>query len=1026
MSLYSRLDRLAADVEKLNRQVTAVANSPQSQRTSVEGGSIDFNDADGNLMAVVGGQDDGSNTIRHVDGPTPPIPSGLSAHVDGPIVQVSWDGSFEDADTATYDWSHLEVVAVGPNSENLRATINDVTGATANLAATASGEWTVVARSVSRAEKRSLDGDAGTVEVKLVDIDGAIEAVQDSANGKNKVTYSEHAPTESDPGIFDDTWFVGQVGRPNDIVEATNLSLNPSMQTLRYQRGTGNMYASSGSAIIVSPDWADSGPTALKIEPTGSTQATAAFAAEANNTASASDAGKTITVSGNFHLDTPQTGATAANRARRIEIRARVGSTTTSGFALSEEAPNVAGTTRLSVTFTLPPNLHSWFFLLWNGSQYESAYWDSVVINEGATALPYFDGDTESGETDNESHYRWTGTPHASTSEKYLPALSIGDSDTWNVIEQYRHDGTGWVKVELSHHVFSTVDLGKATVGELDGIRIMARTITGDLIAADAFNGRVFTGNTYRTSDGQGQWSDAGWVMSDPDGKLLFNFPTDGSPATIDVDSINIRSASLDELDVGDTSLTAGSTLTLDAGQQAYPRAPEVRADWFPSATFTRPDPGRSYDWTGLAAWGDKWVRTVNVLGSEGDTLDAIVVYDEHGVIEKTIPIDLNPRHGVAVIGDEAFILGPDHVERPGAPKNWFHAFDLNTGNRTKRWEYTRAVQNRYALGTNGDRLLIAAVYNTTLYVHQRDPVTGVQVGADATTTWDLGYTKDLVGVHLDGTTLRIGHQKSVRTYTYSPGSIVRKDPDNKGWTNPNTSAAGFDMTHGWPCVVTESGNLFEGSTFDGDGTTISASVTFRDSAGHETNGSPVASAPIGSRESLAVSIPHRPDLTTRLYYRANNGTWNWADAGEGTKRLWIDFIPGIREANPPSVNTFPDSDPSVVQAAAGPFMIRGDATGYWGPLKMDANGVMSGLIVTGQTVCKVDRAGTPKKFTVQLPAGRFTKPPVVWATNSTTVPQDVAVSVRWEDVRTTSFDLWYWRKDLSANGVIWFAMDSE
>src|SRR5699024_3552477 len=163
-----------------------------------------------------------------VDGPVPPIPSGLTAHVDGPIVQVSWDGTFGDADEATYDWSHLEVVAVGPDNTNLRATINDVTGATANLAATASGEWTVVARSVSRAEKRSLDGDAGTVEVKLVDIDGAIEAVQDSANGKNKVTYSSHAPTPDDPGIFDDTWFVGQVGRPEDLVEATNLVLNPS------------------------------------------------------------------------------------------------------------------------------------------------------------------------------------------------------------------------------------------------------------------------------------------------------------------------------------------------------------------------------------------------------------------------------------------------------------------------------------------------------------------------------------------------------------------------------------------------------------------------------------------------------------------------------------------------------------------------------------------------------------------------------------------------------------------------------
>src|SRR5699024_10073920 len=167
--------------------------------TSIEnGGNFTFKGGDGTVTAIVGGQDDGSSTIRHVDGPTPPVPSGLTAHVDGPIVQVSWDGTFEDADTATYDWSHLEVIAVGPSNEQLTATINDITGASTNLAATASGEWVVVARSVSRAEKRSLDGDAGTVEVKLVDIDGAIDAVQDSANGKNKVTYSEHPPTESD------------------------------------------------------------------------------------------------------------------------------------------------------------------------------------------------------------------------------------------------------------------------------------------------------------------------------------------------------------------------------------------------------------------------------------------------------------------------------------------------------------------------------------------------------------------------------------------------------------------------------------------------------------------------------------------------------------------------------------------------------------------------------------------------------------------------------------------------------------
>lgn len=204
MSLYSRLDRLAADVEKLNKQVTAVSNQPQSQRTSVEGGSIDFNDEDGNLMAIVGGQDDGSNTIRHVDGPTPPIPSGLTAHVDGPIVQVSWDGTFET--DVTHDWHYLEVLAVGPNNEQLAGTINDLSGGETSLAATAQGEWFIVARSVSRAEKRSLDGDAGTVQVNLVGLEGAIEAVQESADGKNTIYYSATMPPGFDY-VNGDLWF---------------------------------------------------------------------------------------------------------------------------------------------------------------------------------------------------------------------------------------------------------------------------------------------------------------------------------------------------------------------------------------------------------------------------------------------------------------------------------------------------------------------------------------------------------------------------------------------------------------------------------------------------------------------------------------------------------------------------------------------------------------------------------------------------------------------------------------------------
>src|SRR5699024_8872349 len=120
-----------------------------------------------------------------------------------------------------------------------------------------------------------------------------------------------------------------------------------------------------------------------------------------------------------------------------------------------------AGTTeRLSVTFTVPADAEAWNITAFTWSHSSVSYWNSCDFAEVSSPRPYFDGDTEDGTTDNESHYRWTGPAHASTSEKYLPALDIGDSSNWNIIEQYRHDGNGWVKVELSHYVFSTVDLG--------------------------------------------------------------------------------------------------------------------------------------------------------------------------------------------------------------------------------------------------------------------------------------------------------------------------------------------------------------------------------------------------------------------------------------------------------------------------------------------------------------------------------------------------------------------------------------
>src|SRR5699024_4010639 len=325
------------------------------------------------------------------------------------------------------------------------ATINDVTGATANLAATVSGEWVVVARSVSRAEKRSLDGDAGTVEVKLVDIDGAIDDVQDSANGKNKVTYSDRPPTENDPGIFDDTWFVGQVGRPNDIVEATNAAFNGSFEA-EGPLAEGLTLSGDGSTLSYDTSWHTSGSRSLRIVPSAHWSTASATAPVGGFF----KPGEQYTIAGDFRLLSSQSGTINSDWARRIRIRFATPGGSVDVY--TQASPNAAGVHRHVLTFTVPNTATSLNLRLGNGSTATTAWWDSITIEEGSTSGAYFDGDTEDGATDNESHYRWTGTPHASTSEKYLPALNIGDSDNWNVIEQYRHDGTGWVKVELSHY----------------------------------------------------------------------------------------------------------------------------------------------------------------------------------------------------------------------------------------------------------------------------------------------------------------------------------------------------------------------------------------------------------------------------------------------------------------------------------------------------------------------------------------------------------------------------------------------
>lgn len=169
MSLYQRLDGIAKRMDELETQVRAVGNQPQAQRTSVEGGSIDFNDADGNLKAIVGQQFDGGTTINVVAGPTPPTPSAPVTEVTYGGIKVRWDGRFEGDAIAPTDFSRVQVYAkaggfVTPTPENAKGSIVSAAGDEVSLGVE-KGTHTVCLAAWSQAGKPSAMSAPVTVEV---------------------------------------------------------------------------------------------------------------------------------------------------------------------------------------------------------------------------------------------------------------------------------------------------------------------------------------------------------------------------------------------------------------------------------------------------------------------------------------------------------------------------------------------------------------------------------------------------------------------------------------------------------------------------------------------------------------------------------------------------------------------------------------------------------------------------------------------------------------------------------------------
>ena len=177
------------------------------------------------------------------------------------------------------------------------------------------------------------------------------------------------------------------------------------------------------------------------------------------------------------------------------------------------------------------------------------------ALNRAGTAQAAADGKT----TITRAVEPRTTQPGTAVGDTHFTMSSMGGGG--QVTRQQRWDGSTWQDEALSHQVISSVDLGKATVGELDGIMVKARTIgvnqltvglAGNLIVDPNFNDP--TVSSWRLGD---RWQ---WVTDGTE--RCFRAVADGSNANMSLNGGASREPSL--------PVTAGTTYALELDASGY------------------------------------------------------------------------------------------------------------------------------------------------------------------------------------------------------------------------------------------------------------------------------------------------------------------------------------------------------------------------------------------------------------------------------------------------------------------------
>ena len=1047
------LDRVYRDIESLKQLYKGLAGGPQLALSSIENGSIDSKDADGNLKMTIGEQDDGGNTINVLAGPTPPTPVEFTVDTDYGKIVLHWSGVFDGDALAPSDWSRAEVHASQdpffvPSRATARGSIVSAAGGEVTIGVL-KGPWTIKMLAWSQAGKMSAPSAPVDVEVPgygdivLEEIDAATTLIK---NAGEMLLEGQQTLAEKLAGIAD----LDPEEISEEIAQARQEAIDAALEEIANVEGT----LTSAIGGKSSTKWSTSDPPANYDGAVGDTWV---------KLTSLGSGGREIRRSrwqGDVWVDHPVDGAILSNLdastintgfldvVNRIRAGAILADKMLIGdFTNLHTDPTFANPAAAPGTWTVVNG-----GLEKNGTGAQNGAYETyleIPVQPGEKFYIEANRETLAGtvlgivtiyvQQYNASTSVW-GTPiqalNMSSNGKSSSTFTIGTTTSkirfgyytqatmptatrvriTNPIVRRQAGSTliepGGIKtpnlaadvLEVGNLKAGTAALAEAVITKLWSEVVVARmvqaeafigenailtgaitapkitaseelwakigqfaTVRAEMMDADVFIGRRFEGvdiSASRFTAGTAvEITDSyGIRQFGPDGALNVSLPSDGSTAWISADirakSLTVTGAMSIE---GPGKVASGGQLQLESGVTPPATPPNVssyaKRTPFPALAANENAVGLAFDGTYF------WRAIDNSVTDGPDRMERI---DVDGNLVSSFEHYFWVRNGITIIGSEIFALGIEEGANRDKSKRFIYVYDF-AGTLKRKWEYAAYGSGTYqpGIGTDGADIFVTQCWaEGNISWRRYNKTTGVgQARYDS----DHKLRSDIVSADIGS--FDFGSSTMVITKANENGTVEIYNPTNGthpdwgGWyAGDKEQVRGTVWANGRFHHLSAAGNLI----------TMSTVKYPNGAAGPETEDWWVAATWVNGSNETTIGPVRKFAWRRRAGVQVSAGSvptgvakvrvYLGRKASEPTRTELANLITGVAAdsalrvadlpstwatgANPPAVNSFPNSTPGIIRSTAGGFEVKGDGSGKWGPLTFNADGTMSSSAV--------------------------------------------------------------------------------